>query len=140
MENTLTPERLFAEPALRPAQPSQFKISPCGKYVSFLQPNASNISTLDLWIFDRASEQKFCLLAAATLAEEEKENISALSPTERAERERRRQFTQGITEYFWRPNTTSIVACIDGQAFLADIEQSAPTLLTDRVKRQQHST
>jgi hypothetical protein len=70
MENTLTPERLFAEPALRPAQPSQFKISPCGKYVSFLQPNASNISTLDLWIFDRASEQKFCLLAAATLADE----------------------------------------------------------------------
>jgi len=136
MENTLTPERLFAEPALRPAQPSQFKISPCGKYVSFLQPNASNISTLDLWIFDRASEQKFCLLAAATLADEEKENISALSPTERAERERRRQFTQGITEYFWRPNTTSIVACIDGQAFLADVEQSAPTLLTDRVKRQ----
>ena len=136
MENTLTPERLFAEPALRPAQPSQFKISPCGKYVSFLQPNASNISTLDLWIFDRASEQKFCLLAAATLADEEKENISALSPTERAERERRRQFTQGITEYFWRPNTTSVVACIDGQAFLADIGQSAPTLMTDRVKRQ----
>ncbi|HAH81323.1 MAG TPA: hypothetical protein DCL88_08830 [Gammaproteobacteria bacterium] len=136
MANTLTPERLFAEPALRLAQPSQFKISPCGNYVSFLQPNDTNTSILDLWIFDRTSEQRFCLLAAATLADEEKENISALSPTERAERERRRQFTQGITEYFWRPNTASVVACIDGQAFLADIEQSEPTLLTNRDKRQ----
>ena len=136
MANTLTPERLFAEPALRLAQPSQFKISPCGNYVSFLQPNDTKTSILDLWIFDRTSEQRFCLLAAATLADEEKENISALSPTERAERERRRQFTQGITEYFWRPNTASVVACIDGQAFLADIEQSEPTLLTNRDKRQ----
>ncbi len=136
MANTLTLERLFAEPALRLAQPSQFKISPCGNYVSFLQPNDTNTSILDLWIFDRTSEQRFCLLAAATLADEEKENISALSPTERAERERRRQFTQGITEYFWRPNTASVVACIDGQAFLADIEQSEPTLLTNRDKRQ----
>jgi dipeptidyl-peptidase-4 len=136
MANTLTPERLFAEPALRLAQPSQFKISPCGNYVSFLQPNDTNTSILDLWIFDRTSEQRFCLLAAATLADEEKENISALSPTERAERERRRQFTQGITEYFWRPNTASVVACIDGQAFLADIEQSEPSLLTNRDKRQ----
>ena len=136
MANTLTPERLFAEPALRLAQPSQFKISPCGNYVSFLQPNDTNTSILDLWIFDRTSAQRFCLLAAATLADEEKENISALSPTERAERERRRQFTQGITEYFWRPNTASVVACIDGQAFLADIEQSEPTLLTNRDKRQ----
>ena len=136
MANTLTPERLFAEPASWLAQPSQFKISPCGNYVSFLQPNDTNIAILDLWIFDRTSEQRFCLLAAATVADEEQENISALSPTERAERERRRQFTQGITEYFWRPNTASVVACIDGQAFLADIEQSEPTLLTNRDKRQ----
>ena len=112
MANTLTPERLFAEPALRLAQPSQFKISPCGNYVSFLQPNDTNTSILDLWIFDRTSEQRFCLLEAATLADEEKENISALSPTERAERERRRQFTQGITEYFWRPNTASVVTAV----------------------------
>lgn len=136
MKSTLTPERLFAEPTLRVAQPSQFKISPCGDYVSYLRPSAANSSTLDLWIFIRATERHVCALAASSIADEEGEDISALSPTERAERERRRQFTQGITEYFWRPNTTSVVACIDGQAFLKEVERSDPIQLTNSNGRQ----
>jgi dipeptidyl-peptidase-4 len=136
MQNTLTPERLFAEPALRVAQPSQFKISPCGNYISFLQSNETNTSVLDLWIFDRTTAQRFCLLMASIVADEEKENISALSPSERAERERRRQFTQGITEYFWLPQTTSVVACIDGQAYQTDVQSLEPILLTSGNHRQ----
>ena len=136
MQNTLTPERLFSEPALRVALPSQFKISPCGDYISFLQSNEANTSVLDLWIFDRTTAQRFCLLMASAVANEEKENISALSPSERAERERRRQFTQGITEYFWLPQTTSVIACIDGQAYQTDVQSSEPILLTSGDRRQ----
>ena len=40
MNNKLTPERLFSEPALRLEQPSQYKISPCANYVGYLQANA----------------------------------------------------------------------------------------------------
>ena len=136
MQNTLTPERLFSEPALRVALPSQFKISPCGDYISFLQSNEANTSVLDLWIFDRTKAQRFCLLMASAVADEEKENISALSPSERAERERRRQFTQGITEYFWLPQTTSVIACIDGQAYQTDVQSLEPILLTSGNRRQ----
>jgi len=136
MKATLTPERVFAEPGLRVAQPSQFKISSCGQYVSFLQASVVSNSILDLWVFVCATQQRFCLLAASSIAKEAKEDVSALTARERAERERRRQFTQGITEYFWRPNTTSLVACIDGQAYLTDVELSTPSQLTNRNTRQ----
>ena len=36
-DELLTPEVLFAQPGLRPAPPSQFKFSPDGRYVTYLQ-------------------------------------------------------------------------------------------------------
>lgn len=136
MNNKLTPERLFSEPALRLEQPFQYKVSPCANYVSYLQANAQRSRQLDLWILNRATQEKSCLLNAAEVANELDEDITKLSSAERAERERRRQFTQGVTEYFWCPNALALVACIDGQAFLVPLDQSAPTRLTDADHRQ----
>ena len=59
---------------------------------------------------------------AAAVTDELDDDVTKLSPAERAERERRRQFTQGVTEYFWCPHANALVACIDGQAFLCLLE------------------
>ena len=136
MNEKLTPERLFSEPALRLEQPSQLKFSPSATYVSYLQQNPKRSRQLDLWIFDRRSATKKCLLNASDVAEELDEDITKLSAAERAERERRRQFTQGVTEYFWCPNAQALVACIDGQAFWVPLDQSTPTRLTEVGQRQ----
>ena len=136
MNNKLTPERLFSEPALRLEQPSQYKISPCANYVSFLRANAQRSRQLDLWLLDRASQQERCLLNAAAVTDERDDDVTKLSPAERAERERRRQFTQGVTEYFWCPHANALVACIDGQAYYVSVDLSEITRLTDADKRQ----
>ena len=79
MNNKLTPERLFSEPALRLEQPSQYKISPCANYVSFLRANAQRSRQLDLWLLDRASQQERCLLNAAAVTDERDDDVTKLS-------------------------------------------------------------
>ena len=135
MSDMLTPQRLFSEPSLRVAQPSQFQFSPCGNYVSFLQQNNQRSRQLDLWLFDQQTESKICLLDASEVADEPDEDITKLSTAERAERERRRQFTQGITNYYWCPDATALVACVDGQAFLVPLDQRSPVRLTNTQQR-----
>ena len=48
MNEKLTPERLFSEPALRLEQPSQLKFSPSATYVSYLQQNPNGKVIINL--------------------------------------------------------------------------------------------
>jgi hypothetical protein len=65
IDDILTPEILFAQPGLRPTLPSQFKFSPDGHHVTYLQGTEDAPTTLDLWHFDRINNEHQPLVRAA---------------------------------------------------------------------------
>lgn len=135
----LTPEILFTPPGLRPTLPSQFKFSPCGEFVSYLKGTLEAPTTLDLWRFERASSSHALLLAAADLNAHADEAVTELSDAERAERERKRQFTFGISHYQWLGKDGSLAVYADGQAYLMQSADSASRPLQITPSPHRHS-
>ncbi len=131
-EEILTPEILFAQPGLRPTLPSQFKFSPNGHHVTYLQGTEDAPTTLDLWRFDRANNEHHPLVRALDLNAEADESVTELSDAERAERERKRQFTFGISHYQWLGNEHSLAVYADGQAYWINVSatDNAPVRIT----------
>ena len=116
-QQPLTPEALFTEPGMRPTPPSHYKISPCGRYVTYLKGSKEATTVLDLWCFDRSKNDHTKLVSASTLDARADESVTELSDAERAERERRRQFTFGISQYQWLGKSRALVLYADGQAY-----------------------
>ena len=114
----LSPTDLFTPPGLRPSLPSQHKFSPCGRYISYLRGSKAAPRTLDLWCFDRQSEIEVPIAMALQLDAQADESVAELSDAERAERERKRQFTFGITHYQWIGEAGALALYADGQAYL----------------------
>lgn len=119
-EEILTPEILFAQPGLRPTLPSQFKFSPDGRQVTYLQGTEDAPTTLNLWRFDRLNNEHHLLLRASDLNAKADESVTELSDAERAERERKRQFTFGISHYQWLGTEHSLAVYVDGHAYWID--------------------
>src|SRR5262245_51051868 len=82
----LTVGRIFAAPDLAGPRLSNPKISPDGKYVTFLQGKAENKDQLDLWGFDARTGRSILLVDSRSLLQGEEK----LSAEEAARRERRR--------------------------------------------------
>ena len=118
LQNVLTPEVIFTPPGLRPALPTHFKFSPCGLYVTYLKGSTDEPTTLDLWRFDRANREHSPVLLAQELNAQADESVTLLSDAERAERERKRQFTFGISHYQWIGEGNSIAVYADGHAYV----------------------
>lgn len=132
----LTPKALFGQSGLRPTPPSQYQFSPCGRYVTYLQGSADAPTTLDLWCFDRTQARHSLLVSAAELDVQADEAVTQLSDAERAERERRRQFTFGIGQYRWLGSNRALILYADGQAYTTQLnetgEAAKPTGLTPK--------
>ena len=112
----LTPARLFGRQPLSRA-PSQLKLAADGRYGGFLLPADDDRERLELWLIDLASGQLRRLLAGETAA--------VLETTEaRDERERRRQFSHGVTAYEWHPERHQILLPAGGVRLL-DVETGA---------------
>ena len=124
----LTPERLFGREPLARA-PSQLKLSADGRYGSFLLPADDDRERLELWLVDIESGEARRLLAGAEAAAPE-------TPTERAERERRRQFAHGIVAYQWHPSRHEILFPAEGGARLVDVATGNVRSLTPPGTRQ----
>jgi len=120
----LTPEALFTQPGLRPTPPSHYKISPCGRYIAYLKGSKEAVTVLDLWCFDRSRKDHTKLVSASTLDARADESVTNLSDAERAERERRRQFTFGISQYQWLGKSCDLVLYADGQAYATRVGES----------------
>lgn len=120
----LTPKALFAEPGLRPTPPSHYKISPCGRFVTYLKGSKDAPTVLDLWCFDRSKNDHTKLVGASTLDAKADEKVTLLSDAERAERERRRQFTFGISQYQWLGKSYELALYADGQAYVTHVGNS----------------
>ncbi len=118
----LTPARLFANPPLAGTTPSAFKFSPDADCLFFRRAAADDRQRFDLWKVDASSGEKSLYIDARSLLHTSTD-ITDLTDAERAERERKRQFSHGITDYFWRSNHHQLIVIIDGQAFLIDTQR-----------------
>lgn len=122
--NILTPSRLFSDPPLLPALPAQARFGAAvnaeEEYVVYLQSSAQDRDELELWRCDKSSSTAYCwlkadhLAAAAVAADQETE-------AERAERERKRQFSSGITSYQLSQDGTRLLVPHAGRGYVLEV-------------------
>jgi len=114
----LTPERLFGrKPLPGAAVPTQLKVSADGRYGSCLLAAEDDRERLELWLVDMASAKARRLLTGAAAASEDAEE----SREERDARERRRQFSRGISAYEWHPRKHEILFPANGGGWLLPV-------------------
>ena len=133
----LTPAKLFVAPGLRTQPPTQMRISPSGLFVAYLKSSPENALQMDLWRYDIDEKTHSLWVSAATFENNDSSDVTALTDVERAERERKRQFTFGITTYSWLGQNDHALVSLDGQAYLVDATPTkAPVLLSNAGHRQ----
>ena len=122
----LTPERIFADPALSGPTAKGVALSPDGKRVTYLKakPEAANVQ--DLWAADVKGGEPYRLIDSAALSSGAKE----LSEAEKARRERARVSARGIVEYSWDKQGRFILVPLDGDLYLDSIADGKVTRLT----------
>lgn len=135
----LTPKVLFTQPGLRLTQPSQFKFSPCGRQISWLQGTAEAPTTLDLWCYQLSGGEASPLVKAQNLGANADESVTELSDAERAERERKRQFTFGVSAYQWIGDAGALAVYADGQAYRAQSLEDSLELVQITPTEHRHS-
>ncbi len=114
-ENKLSVELLFTE-SLKPNPATHFKFAPDDSCVTFLTKNAKNPNELSIWRFDLAKHTTQEWLCAPA-----KSSPTSESQFEKDERERKRQFTSGINDYYWHPNGSAMIVPTNGSVYSVDI-------------------
>ncbi|MEM7100376.1 MAG: alpha/beta fold hydrolase [Pseudomonadota bacterium] len=110
----LTPERLFSDPPLSAGTPGKLSFGPAGT-INYLRAADDDLERLDLWEIKDGKHR--CLVDARQIVATNTD-VTKLTPAERAERERRRMFNHGITEFSWHPDKQRLLIPMDGQAYL----------------------
>lgn len=119
-------ERVFANPPLAGQVPRALSIAPDGTHIAYLKPRADDQMRFDLWIQPTAGGEERMAVDSLTLSPGE----AQLSEAELARRERARLAgTRGITEYRWAPDGRSLLVPLDGDVWLAPLDD-APRRLT----------
>ena len=118
-EKKLTVEALFENESLRPTPPRYFKVSPDGSCVTFLRPGLKQNKKLSIWRFDRKTKKATEWISPNLPQSPSKTK----SPAEKAARERKRQFTEGINHYYWHPSKKQLLIPLDGQIYLVDVNK-----------------
>jgi dipeptidyl-peptidase-4 len=134
---TLSPASVFLDPGLRILPPTQFRIAPTGKFISYLKSNTKTPQQMDLWRYDIDEKVHTRWINAAAVEIKQGSDVTELSDAERAERERKRQFTFGVTAYNWLGQTEQALVTVNGQAYIVSTDQAkAPRPLSDVEDRQ----
>ncbi len=124
----LTPEALFGPVPLTGPVPSKVKIAPGGGTVAYLLPAEDDRQRLDLWLTDLGTGNARLLAGGGATGE--------LTDEEKAERERRRQFTGGVAGYQWHPDGRRVLVHRDGGAVLVSADDGATQAVTPPGTRQ----
>ncbi len=139
-DSRLTPERLFSDPPLLPALPAQASFGAAvhgdHEFVVYLQSSAEDREQLELWRSDHGSGP-YCWLKASDL---ETGSLGRVAETEaeRAERERKRQFTSGITSYQISQDGKRLLVPHGGRGYVFEVAATlgAPIYATPAGLRQ----
>lgn len=118
-QQTLTLERVFANPDLSGPQPRALKLSPDGRMVTLLKPRADEKERLDLWAIDSSTGAERMLVDSKKTG-----SGAALSEAEKMQRERDRSVagSTGIVSYDWAPDGKNILVPVDGDLYLASLD------------------
>lgn len=123
---SLTPERLFADPDLNGASARGVQLSPDGRVVAYLKAKDDNQNVLDLWAVNVRGGQPYRLVDADAFGAPDK----PLSEAEKARRERQRVSQRGVVDYRWGDDGRSLLVPVDGDLFLVDRATRTPRRLT----------
>lgn len=121
---TLTLERLTADPPLAGRLPRQAEISPGGQWVSFLRPSAADSEVLELWAQPAAGGEPRKLVSAADLLGGAAQK---LSEAEKMALERQRINQRGITGYQWcGSDDSALLFPLSGDLYLVKLSAGDP--------------
>ena len=121
---TLTLERITADPALAGRLPRQAEISPGGQWVSFLRPSAADSEVLELWAQPATGGEPRKLVAAADLLGGVAQK---LSEAEKMALERQRINQRGITGYQWcGGDDSALLFPLSGDLYLVRLGAAGP--------------
>ncbi len=126
-------ERLFSEPSLNGQVPQDVQFSPDGKHVSYLASAPNDLKLLNLYACAVDDQRITLLLDATTL---EGAAVTEMTDAERAERERKRAFSAGVTRYTWLPDSRHLLIVADGAAWGLDSASGELLRLTPMGTRQ----
>ncbi len=115
--NPLTIERIFSDPALAGPSPNKLTVAPDGKRVTFIRPREDDFNHYDLWEYNISTGITQRLVDSALL----QDNDAQLSDEEKARRERRREYGQGILEYQWAPKGDALLFPAAGDLFYLNL-------------------
>ena len=124
MKARLTAERLFSNPPLGGDAPRDIRVSPDGRFASFLRIAGDDRERLDLWGADLATGRLECWLAATDLPAAE------AGAAERNERERKRLFGHGITSHAWSADSRALLIEAGGAGYLLDARSRSTRRVT----------
>ena len=125
MKARLTVERLFSDPPLTGDMPREVRVSPDGRFASFLRIASDDRERLDLWGADLAAGTLACWLRATDLPVG-----GTSSAAERAERERKRLFGHGISSHTWSADGNVLMIEAAGAGFVLDVESRSVRKIT----------
>ncbi|HYM34486.1 MAG TPA: hypothetical protein VET48_03765, partial [Steroidobacteraceae bacterium] len=115
----LTVARLFAAPDLSGPRLLNPKISPDGKYITFLQGKPDNKDQLDLWGYDVKNGRASLLIDSSALLQGDEK----LSAEEAARRERQRTASlRGIVEYSFSNDGRRLLVPLGGDLYVYDLK------------------
>ena len=125
--NILTPERVFADPALVGPAAKGVSLSPDGQLVAFLRSREDDAQVQDLWAAPTGEGEAYKLIDARALVPDAGE----LSEAEKARRERMRISARGVVDYSWDDQGRYILAPLEGDIFLASRADGSVRRLTE---------
>ncbi len=120
----LDPATLFGPTPLAGRPPSQVKFSPDGKLLGFLRPAADDRERLELWLHEIGGKTRLATVALNEV------DVAHLADVERAERERRRQFSHGVTSWSWHPASDAVLVPHAGAAYLHRLADDSTRRMT----------
>ena len=135
-DSHLSVERLFDDPPLIRALPNGIQYSADGDFVAFLRIAEDSRERLDLWRIDLTGDQPAATARCWVNAQRLTLTAGDLSDAEKAERERRRQFSGGITHFALSPDGRWALLCAGGAGHLLSIADDTIFQFTPHRTRQ----
>jgi dipeptidyl-peptidase-4 len=127
----LTVERVFSDPPLSGAIPGSLSIPGKGSWILFLANPPDARQRMDLYGYEVAAQTVVRLIDSTSLGAE-----GALTDAEKSARERRRQFSMGITSFACAPAGSRIALLAGGMIYVHDLDSRETRQITSPDTRQ----